>query len=80
MLLPPAKNWRISLASGAAIVAVFGAACAYAGQAGGPAWMAGRELEIFLKLCAVTASLVIADVCWMINPVKAESAGASEAE
>lgn len=68
MHLPPVRNWLVSLATGAAIVAVFGVTCAYAAQAGGPAWMAGREMEIFLRLSAITASLVIADICWMIRP------------
>ena len=76
MHLPPARNWLVSLATGAAIVAVFGVTCAYAAQSGGPAWMTGREMEIFLKLAAITATLVVADICWMIRPARAGSAGA----
>ena len=80
MHLPPARNWLVSLATGAAIVAAFGVTCAYAAQAGGPAWMAGRELEIFLKLAAITTTLAVADICWMVGPAKAESAIAGVAE
>ena len=80
MHLPPARNWLVSLATGAAIVAVFGATCAYAAQSGGPAWMTGREMEVFLKLSAITASLVIADICWMIRPRRSNRAVAGQTE
>jgi hypothetical protein len=80
MHLPPVRNWLVSLATGAAIVGVFGVTCAYAAQTGGPAWMTGREMEIFLKLSAITASLVIADICWMIRPTRAGRAVAGQTE
>lgn len=58
------SKWLGACFLGGAIVMVFGAACLYATSHGGPGWMAGREFSIFLKLSAVTAVAVVADICW----------------
>ena len=58
------SKWLGACILGGMIVVVFGAACIYAASHGGPAWMAGREFSIFLKLSAVTAVAVVADICW----------------
>ena len=58
------STWLGACLLGGVIVVVFGAACLYAASHGGPGWMAGRELSIFLKLSAVTAAAVVADILW----------------
>jgi hypothetical protein len=63
---------------GAAIVVVFGAACLYAASHGGPGWMVGRELSIFLKLSAVTAAAVAADICWRTIAPAAKAGGSGD--
>ena len=56
--------WLGACLLGGAIVVVIGATCLYAATYGGPAWMAGREVSVFLKLSALTAVAVVADICW----------------
>jgi hypothetical protein len=58
------STWLGACLLGGVIVVVFGAACLYAASHGGPGWMAGREFSIFLKLAAVTAAAVAADILW----------------
>ena len=66
------SKWLGACLLGGLIVVVFGAACLYAASHGGPAWMAGNEFSIFLKLSAVTAVAVVADICWRtVAPVSA---------
>ncbi|HTN40479.1 MAG TPA: hypothetical protein VLZ84_04960 [Asticcacaulis sp.] len=66
------STWLGACLLGAVIVVVFGAACLYAASHGGPGWMAGRELSIFLKLSAVTAAAVVVDILWTRIPPTAE--------
>ena len=56
--------WIGACLLGGAIVVVIGATCLYAASYGGPAWMAGQEASIFLKLSALTAVAVVVDICW----------------
>ena len=58
------SKWLGACFLGGLIVVVFGAACLCAASHGGPAWMVGNEFSIFLKLSAVTAVAVVADICW----------------
>ena len=58
------SKWLGACLLGGAIIVVFGAACLYAASHASPAWMAGRELPIFLKLSAITVVAVAADICW----------------
>lgn len=38
--------------------------------------MAGREFSIFLKLSAITAAAVVADICWrIVAPIEIEGDG-----
>jgi hypothetical protein len=76
------SKWLGACLLGGLIVTVFGAACLYAASHGGPAWMAGHEVSIFLKLSAVTAVAVVADICWRaVTPAaKADGFGDDEHE
>lgn len=64
MPAPRHLPWIGACLLGGAIVVVIGATCLYAASYGGPAWMAGREASIFLKLSALTAVAVVVDICW----------------
>lgn len=57
-------DWLMSCFLGFVIVAVFGAACLHVASGGGPAWLIGQEVEIFLKFAAITAVAVIAEISW----------------
>lgn len=46
------------------IVAIFGAICLRVASTGGPAWIEGHELEIFLKLAGLTAAAAVAEISW----------------
>ncbi len=48
----------------AMIVAVFGALCLRVASVGGPDWLEGQELGVFLKLAGVTIAAAIAEICW----------------
>lgn len=73
--------WIGACLLGGAIVVVIGATCLYAATYGGPAWMAGREVSVFLKLSALTAVAVVADICWRaFSPVRAEGDGGGDHE
>lgn len=56
--------WISACLLGACIVVIIGISCHYAALHGGPLWMAGREVSIFLKLSALTAVAVVVDICW----------------
>ena len=64
--------WIGACLLGGAIVVLIGATCLYAASYGGPAWMAGREVSVFLKLSALTAVAV--------SPVRAEGDGGGDHE
>jgi len=36
---------------------------------GGPEWMEGRELEVFLKLAGLTVAAAIAEISWRATRV-----------
>lgn len=57
-------SWIGACLLGAGIVAIIGATCLYASSRGGPQWMVGREISIFLKLSALTAVAVVIDIAW----------------
>lgn len=56
--------WIGACLLGAGIVAIIGATCLYAASHGGPHWMVGREISIFMKLSALTAVAVVVDIAW----------------
>jgi hypothetical protein len=64
--LPKIKtaDWIMTCLLGFVIVLVFGAACLHVATVGGPEWIAGEEVEIFLKFAALTAAAVVAEICW----------------
>lgn len=75
MPTPRHLPWIGACLLGGAIVVVIGATCLYAASHGGPAWMAGREVSIFLKLSALTAVAVVVDICWRaLAPMPASEA------
>jgi hypothetical protein len=49
---------------GALVVAVLGLVCIHVAVNGGPAWLAGQELAIFLKFSLLTVAVVGLDLCW----------------
>lgn len=53
-----------SLLIAAIAIMAFALACSYVAQHGGPAWIAGQELELFIKLALGTTGIMIVDVCW----------------
>ena len=73
--------WIGACLLGGAIVVLIGATCLYAASYGGPAWMAGREVSVFLKLSALTVVAVVADICWRaFSPIRAEGDGGDDHE
>ena len=46
------------------IMAVFGGTCLYVASAGGPAWLEGNEMDVFLKLAALTLVAAVAEISW----------------
>jgi hypothetical protein len=43
---------------------LIGAACTFASVTGAPAWLAGYETEVFLKVAAVLGLVVFAERLW----------------
>lgn len=54
--------WSLITGGVAILAAAF--ACLYAVNHGGPAWLAGQELEVFIKAALAAATLVAVDLCW----------------
>ena len=53
-----------TLLIGALVVVVLALALMHAAIHGGPSWLAGQELALFLKLSLATAALVGLELCW----------------
>lgn|GEM_PF-1488185 len=51
------------------IMSVVGAVCLRVASMGGPEWMEGRELEVFLKLAGLTVAAAIAEISWRATRV-----------
>ncbi len=75
------KSVRVQFVSsmlvGAAIVIVLGAAFLFAARHGSPAWLAGQEREIFVKLALLTVALTLLDILWHVEMPAQEEAKAS---
>jgi hypothetical protein len=72
------KSVRVQFVSsalvGAAIVIVLGAAFLFAARHGSPAWLAGQEREVFIKLALITVALTLLDVLWRVEvPIREEA-------
>jgi hypothetical protein len=63
-----------SMLVGAAIVIVLGAAFLFVARHGSPAWLAGYEREIFIKLALATVALTLLDVLWRVETPAREEA------
>ncbi|MFD2646305.1 hypothetical protein ACFSX5_00690 [Devosia albogilva] len=53
-----------TLVTGFTAILAVAFACLYATHHGGPAWLQGQELAIFIKLALVTVTLMAIDICW----------------
>ena len=53
-----------SVMFGSLVMLALAVACLYARNYGGPAWLAGQESAVFIKLALLTVGLVVIDICW----------------
>jgi hypothetical protein len=53
-----------SLICGAVAWLAFALVCLHATHRGGPVWLEGRELALFLKLTLATIAFVMIDLAW----------------
>jgi len=55
---------NVSTTIGVLSALLTGAACTYASVMGAPAWLAGHEFEVLLKLSSVLGLVVFAERLW----------------